>query len=128
MEITTTHTPEALLDAPMTKRQRAEATANEFEDIFVRQMVQSMRKSVSFDGGDGLFGKGPGAGTYEDWFDQNLAQDLTSKGGVGLARAMLRSWEQSGWIDAAPAESVGQDTAAQSGRDRHLGGYSDVTA
>lgn len=87
----------SLTDASMGGRERAEAVAKNFEQIFARLMVEDMRDSV---GGDGMFGGGPGSGTYADWFDQHLSSHLTSGRGMGLADAMLRDWERNGWIQA----------------------------
>jgi hypothetical protein len=47
------------------ERQHAEKVAGQFEDIFVRTMVSSLRQSSSIGGeGGGMFGSGPGADTY----------------------------------------------------------------
>ena len=103
----TSPSADPLLDPGLTRRQRAEATAERFEQIFVQQMVQSMRSSTTLGGGEGMFGSGPGAGTYEDWFDQHLSRHLTERGNIGLADVMLRDWERKGWIGPARGETDG---------------------
>jgi len=99
---------EAIVSPPAAadKRQQAEETAAHFEQIFVQQMVQSMRSTIGE--GEGLFGTDAGSGTYEDWFDMHLGQHLTESGGIGLARTLLKDWERRGWIEArAPERDTG---------------------
>jgi Rod binding domain-containing protein len=90
---------ERLTDGSLGKRERAEEVARSFEQIFVRQMVKGMRDSVGVAGGEGMFGKGPGSGTYADWFDKHFSRHLITNGGIGLADTMLRNWERQGWIE-----------------------------
>src|SRR4026207_2280315 len=75
----------------LSPRQRAEATAHPFEAIVPHEMVQVMRQGTGTLGDEGMFGSGPGAGTYEDWFDQNMARRLTEGGRIGLADTMVRA-------------------------------------
>ena len=99
---------EANATAPTALDQRrvAENTARQFEQIFVQQMLQAMRDSVGTGESDGLFGKGPGSGTYGDWFDLHLGRHLTDHGGIGLARVMLQDWEKRGWTPPATDEAA----------------------
>jgi flagellar protein FlgJ len=90
----------------LTPRQRAEATAHQFEAIFTQQMVQVMRQATGTLGEEGMFGSGPGSGTYEDWFDQNMARSLSDGGRLGIAEAMLRDWERYGAIPTADQEAA----------------------
>ena len=94
----------------LSPRQRAEATASQFEAIFTQQMVQTMRQGTGTLGDEGMFGSGPGSGTYEDWFDQNMARRLSDGGRIGIAAAMLRDWELHGWVDTSNAQNAA-DTA-----------------
>lgn len=55
--------------------------AQQFEALFVEQILKEARK-VSFD--DGWL-DGEGGDVYKDWYDKQLAQDLSSKGTLGFA-------------------------------------------
>ena len=80
-------------------RAKAEAAAGEFEQILIQQMITGLRKTTSIDGEDGgLFGKGAGTDTYNDWFDAHLSKHLMNSGGVGVRETMLRDWERLGHI------------------------------
>ena len=60
--------------------------AQQFEAIFVQQMLQEARK-VSFDEGwlDGNQGD-----FYKDWSDKQLAQDVAAKGTLGFADNIVK--------------------------------------
>lgn len=81
------------LTAAQKDRKRAEKTAAEFEQMFVRTMVSSLRSTASI-GGDDMFGKGPGSDTFADWFDQNLAEQVSSTSDVGIAKSLLQDLER----------------------------------
>lgn len=55
--------------------------AQQFEALFVEQILKEARK-VSFD--DGWL-DGEGGDVYKDWYDKQLAQDLSAKGTLGFA-------------------------------------------
>ena len=62
-----------------------EEVAQQFEALFIQMMLKSMRDAVE-DGG--LFGSDQ-LDTYEQMADQQLALDMSSKGGIGLAEALV---------------------------------------
>ena len=62
-----------------------EEVAQQFEALFIQMMLKSMRDAVE-DGG--LFGSDQ-LDTYEQMADQQLALDMASKGGIGLAEALV---------------------------------------
>ncbi|WP_127470440.1 rod-binding protein [Thiomicrorhabdus aquaedulcis] len=76
--------------------------AEQFEAIFVQQILQEARK-VSFDegwleGGQGDF--------YKDWSDKQLAQNLSSKGTLGFADNIVEQLAPSlPGLPSTPAES-----------------------
>jgi Rod binding domain-containing protein len=81
------------------ERARAEKTAMQFEQIFVRSMVQTLRSSASIGGeGGGMFGDGPGADTFADWFDQNLSERISSTSKIGIKDKLLADLERHGQI------------------------------
>jgi peptidoglycan hydrolase FlgJ len=55
--------------------------AEQFESLFLSQLLKSMRDTVPK---DGLFGSADMA-TYQQMMDQQLALNLSSGGGIGLA-------------------------------------------
>jgi len=64
--------------------------ASEFETIFVKMMMKSMR-SASF--GDELFDS-ESAKFYRDMYDDQLSLDLSKNGGIGLADVLVRQLER----------------------------------
>lgn len=87
------------------ERQEADRVATQFEALFVRNMVASLRQSSSMGGEGGMFGSGPGADTYADWFDDNLATQLGNSGGIGIKQALLAEF----------ARARNRETAQQDG-------------
>ncbi len=80
-------------------RARAESTAAQFEQIFVRSMVSTLRSSASLGGeGGGMFGDGPGADTFADWFDQNLSEQISRTSNIGIKDKLLADLERHGQI------------------------------
>ncbi len=75
---------------------RAEAVevAKSFEQLFVRSLVASMRSTAAMGGEGGMFGSGPGADTYADWFDGNVATEVAGSGRVGIAEAVIADLER----------------------------------
>lgn len=91
--------------APDKQRARAEATAGQFEQLFVRSMVSSLRATSSIDGG-GMFGSGPGADTFGDWFDDNLANQVCHTSDIGIKDQLLKDLERHGEIPTAAGETA----------------------
>ena len=111
-------------------RQEARKVAEQFEEIFARQMVQKMRES-SFSGEEGgMFGNSPGADTYGDWFDSNMAEHLSSNGSIGIADAVMRHLEDIKQIPAEkkPLGSGTEPTDLYRPRHKPLGGDLDAVA
>ena len=57
-------------------RKNAQKAADDFEQMFVRTLVGSLRATSKLGDDGGMFGSGPGTDTYGDWFDQNLAEQI----------------------------------------------------
>lgn len=96
------------------ERARAEKTAAQFEQLFVRTMVASLRSTASC-GGDSMFGSGPGADTFADWFDQNMAEQVSRTSKVGIAAQLLGDLERHGEV---PAATEAKARAASAAADR----------
>ena len=83
--------------------------ARQFESLFARMMIKSMRAAV---GKDPIFGSDQ-AETYQGMYDDQLSLELTKGKGLGLADMLVRQLQQSGAIpkaaaaSAAPANSAG---------------------
>ncbi|MFM1870749.1 MAG: Rod binding protein [Planctomycetota bacterium] len=86
------------------KRAAAEKAANDFEQLFVRQLVSTMRSAANVGGDGGMFGDGPGADTYADWFDQNVSEQVSRGGRVGIAEAILADMKRHKELPADAAE------------------------
>lgn len=82
------------------------AAAEQFEALFVQQMLKSMRDTVPE---DGPFASRE-ADTYRDMLDRQLAVDVAASGDFGIADALVRQLGRA----ASPAE----DAAATAGRAR----------
>jgi Rod binding domain-containing protein len=90
-------------DPAAAARDKAQRTARQFEELFVRSMVSTMRQTAGTgDEGGGLFGSGPGSDTYTDWFDQHLANHMTASCRIGIADAIMREFERNHEIPGPP--------------------------
>lgn len=83
------------------------ATANQLEGVFVSMMVQKMREALNE---DGLFGDVPGADTFGGMFDQMMGEELSRRGGLGIADMVLRSVSSGTAEEEAPVVSEKADT------------------
>ena len=77
--------------APKARGQSLKDVAQEFESLFIQQLMTVMRNSL---GEDGLFEGNSGQDMYASMMDQALAQALSKDGGIGLADPILKSLEK----------------------------------
>ena len=77
---------------PLNAKRKAEiqSMAADFEAIFVRQMLTTMRSSSL---GDGLF-DGEGLKQFRDMQDAKLAESMATKGVFGVAELLTRHMEK----------------------------------
>lgn len=76
-------------------RARGVEIAEQFEQVFVQQMVEKMRQTVDVTGdGEGLFAKGPGSDTYAMWFDRLLGERVQAESHLGIADAIVTQLEK----------------------------------
>lgn len=80
--------------------QKALDVARQFEEFFVRMMVQSFRKAQLSDEG-GMFGNSVGSSTYEQWFDQHMSEHLAKNSGIGIAASLIRTLRRHGELPMA---------------------------
>jgi len=78
------------LQSKMESKSALKAVAAEFESIFMKMMLKSMR-DASF--GNPLFDS-DSAKVYRDMHDDQLALDLSKQGGIGIADMMVKQLEQ----------------------------------
>ncbi|MFO1076343.1 MAG: rod-binding protein [Planctomycetota bacterium] len=98
-------------------RQKAEKTAGDFESMFVRQLVGSLRQTASAFGEDGgMFGGGPGADTYASWFDQDVADAICSERGIGIKQRILADLDRWHQLGSLPAVAKVADKAREAAR------------
>lgn len=83
-----------------------ESTARAFEALFATLLVRELRRTLP----GGLFGGGPGADSYEGWFDEHVGNVLAESEALGLAGmvrtslAHKRAAEERAVTEAATAE------------------------
>jgi flagellar protein FlgJ len=92
-------------------------TAKQFESIFAKMVLSSMRQaSSSF--GDSLMGSSQ-QDFYQGMFDDQLAVELTKGKGLGLADMLVRQLTQSGMV---PKEAANVGSAGGAGTDASASG------
>ena len=69
------------------KFEKLKKAAQNFEAIFITQILSNMRRSIN----SGLFGKGMSSDIYHSMFDENIAQAIASKNGFGLSDIIIKS-------------------------------------
>ncbi|MBS0580758.1 MAG: glucosaminidase domain-containing protein [Proteobacteria bacterium] len=85
--------------------------AQQFESLFARMMIKSMRKAI---GTDPIFGSDQ-AQTYQGMFDDQLSLELTRGKGLGLTDMLMRQLRGGYAPPAAPASPTPPSTAALPG-------------
>lgn len=77
-------------DARKDPEQALKKVAKQFESLYIKMMLKSMRKASM---GDPLFGSDAGK-MYRDMFDNQLAIDLSDHGGFGLAKMLMQQLQR----------------------------------
>ncbi len=80
----------ALADPRASELDQLKAAAKQFEAIFTRQMLKSMRDAKLSD--DDLFGS-DATDTFREMQHGNLADQLAEKGALGIADLLVRQFE-----------------------------------
>ncbi len=89
-------------------------TAKQFESIFAKMVLSSMRQaSSSF--GDSLMGSSQ-QDFYQGMFDDQLAMELSKGKGLGLADMLVRQLSQSGLVPKDAASASGASGSAEQQR------------
>ncbi|MFQ5533270.1 MAG: rod-binding protein [Sphingomonadales bacterium] len=77
------------IEAPQAtaNQKKASETAETFEAVFLAQMLNQMFESVKT---DGPFGGGFSEGIFRSMLNDQYAETLSSRGGIGIADAVYR--------------------------------------
>lgn len=73
--------------APSAEQRKAREVAEEFEAVFLAEMLKEMWSGVPT---DGPFGGGPGEDVYRSMLTEQYAGAVAKRGGIGLADAVYR--------------------------------------
>ena len=68
-------------------REKLKKACADFEALLVSRMLKLMRQSIPQ---NGLLGNGPGKEIYQSLMDQELAKNMSQRGGVGLGEVLYR--------------------------------------
>ena len=77
--------------------------AQNFEAIFINQLLSNMRKTIPE---SNLFGSGLSSEIYSGMFDEKMAQTIASKGGLHLSDIIIES------LDKNPGKQKGGTSSA----------------
>ena len=92
---------------PSPQKAQLEKVARQFEAIFLRQMIGTMRQSG---GGEGIFDSSA-TEQFRDMSDARTADSMAEKGALGIAEMLLRQYDsRTPAASAAPAPA--QDKGA----------------
>ncbi|MGD2016502.1 MAG: rod-binding protein [Planctomycetota bacterium] len=64
-----------------------DVAAREMESLFATLLVSEMRKGL----GEGFFGTGKGADTFNGWFDEQLGASIADQGDLGIGEQIRES-------------------------------------
>ena len=97
---------------PTTQAQRAalRTAAQQFEAVFLRQMIGSMRQAHL---ADDMFGS-QATDQFREMSDANLADSMSHQGVFGIAQMLLGQFDRHAAV-ATPAAAIGQNAAAANG-------------
>lgn len=85
--------------------------AQEFESLFLSEMLKSMRSATEALGKDNPMNT-PAAKQYQEMYDQQLAVSMSREGGgIGLADVLMRQMQKNKPVDAQAATLQGPATA-----------------
>ncbi len=71
----------------MSPKEQARATAEQFEGVFINQMLSAMFEGI---GENDAFGGGYAEDTYRGLLTETYADTITKAGGIGVADSIMR--------------------------------------
>ncbi|MEW6534105.1 MAG: rod-binding protein [Candidatus Auribacterota bacterium] len=75
----------------ISRKKKIDEAAEGFESMFVNMMLSQMRKSIPK---SDLLGNTPGKEIFEEMFDQEISKKIAQRGGLGIADALKRTFEE----------------------------------
>lgn len=103
----------ALGDAKASELDKLKAASKQFEAIFTRQMLKSMREAKLNE--DDLFGS-EATDQFREMQDSNFATDLADKGALGIAEMLVKQFEARVSKKAPTADGATLASGAQASR------------
>lgn len=100
----------ALADPKASELEQLKAAAKQFEAIFTRQIMKSMRDSRLAE--DDLFGS-DATDQFREMQDSNLASQMADKGAIGIADLLVKQFEARVAKPAAAAGATPASAAAE---------------
>jgi peptidoglycan hydrolase FlgJ len=79
---------EALKKVSPQAQQKAKASAQDFEAVFLNSMFQQMFSQIK---GEGPFGSTPGTGPWRSMLTDEYAKGISKSGGVGISNDVFRT-------------------------------------
>jgi len=99
----------ALADPKASELEQLKAAAKQFEAVFTRQMLKSMRDAKLSD--DDLFGS-DATDQFREMQDSNFADQMAGKGAIGIADLLVKQFQAR--VSKTPAVSAAAaDSAAK---------------
>jgi murein DD-endopeptidase MepM/ murein hydrolase activator NlpD len=107
----------------LAERMSPKEVAQEFESLFLSQLLTIMQESVE---SEGLFEGGPGKEIYMGMMNQEMGRALAAGGGVGLSKLVEPYMSQkNGSVPQSSVDPAPSRTAREMGESRGLEGISD---
>ncbi|MBL9011722.1 MAG: rod-binding protein [Alphaproteobacteria bacterium] len=103
--------PLASLGTPLQTRQRdaARNAAEDFESVFVAQMMEPMFQGLKT---DGMFGGGQGESVFRSLMIQEVGKEISKAGGIGISDAVYGEMLRMQGLRDEPIASPVQNAAA----------------
>lgn len=92
----------------LTGKDRAELkkAAQEFEAVFIRQLLKVMRETIEESSSEG---SGLGKGVYTELFDQEIALSMSQRGALGIGDIIYRSLVENEAKENPVGQEIGQE-------------------
>jgi Rod binding domain-containing protein len=102
------------LATPLQTKQRdaAKHAAEDFESVFIAQMMEPMFQGLKT---DGMFGGGPGEAVFRSLMIQEAGKDIAKSGGIGIAPMVYSEMLKVQGLRNDPVPSPLQDEASDLG-------------
>ena len=98
------------------QREAAKKAAEDFESVFVSQMLEPMFQGLKT---DGMFGGGNGEAVFRSLMIQEVGKEITKSGGVGISDSVYGEMLRMQGLRNDPVASPVQAAAASMGLGTH---------